>query len=102
MTAPGVPPVTLREVQAANRALVSAMRRRSAAKKALTKAERAVSEARARVRTLLELAQNAEKPEKVIRCRECEAPIGSSPQCPECQAVQILTTPLFTDKEARP
>lgn len=90
MSAPGVPPVTIREVQMANRLLVSAMRRRKIARDRLASAEISYREARARVRTLLEVSQAQEGPGPVVRCEACGAPMGTGATCPECSATRVF------------
>jgi len=89
MTFPGTQPVSLRELQTANRRLVSATKRRDRARKALAVAEKELKAARARVRGILELADR-QAPAVAPLCPECGADLGTGATCLECSATRAF------------
>ena len=92
---PGSQTPTPREIQAANRRLIMAMKRHKDAKRRLVRAESELREARATVRRLIDLLTQGPSvaPAAGPRCEDCMAVLGRNPHCVTCQAHGVLLTP---------
>lgn len=98
---PGSQPPTPREIQDANRRFIQALKARAEARARLKKAERGLTEARERVKRLLELVTRERAPADAgPRCETCQAPLGTNPRCLECQAYGTSVTPADPEAEA--
>lgn len=89
---PGSQPVTARDIQAANRRLISAMRRHKVAKKTLAQAERDLREAKAIVKALVDRVARSAEPLTTL-CGDCHQPVGTGATCLTCSAVRLEFTP---------
>lgn len=90
---PGSHPPTPREIQAANRRLLGAMKRHKDAKKRFALAEKDLREARTVVKRLIDLLARGGPPSAPAgsTCPTCGHPIGTNVLCVECQGHDLAT-----------